>query len=183
MAETLHINQLILLKNKEMKKLFFVPLLLTLLLSISCKKKECEVTPQPVAPVAPVVYEPTSMNLEVGDNIQYTGDVAFQAGVGQEINLTLKNIGQFPVTAMGHNVVVLVPGTNVTFFAQTAAGASAPEYMPAVLYSSVLAHTNMLGPDESQSITFTLNTPGVYDFTCSFPGHYGTSHGTITVSN
>jgi azurin len=38
----------------------------------------------------------------------------------------------------------------------------------------------VLGPGESETITFKLDAAGEYNFICSFPGHYALMKGVIT---
>jgi azurin len=47
----------------------------------------------------------------------------------------------------------------------------------------VLAHTKLLGPGESETVTFNAPfIPGEYPFFCSFPGHYSQgTKGVMTV--
>ena len=54
--------------------------------------------------------------------------------------------------------------------------------LPEAKKSEVVAHTKMLGPKESDSITLKFSEPGVYEFICTFPGHFQLGmKGTITV--
>jgi len=47
-----------------------------------------------------------------GDTMQF--DVtAFEAKAGEEITVTFKNGGNLPKTAMGHNLVILKPGSDL----------------------------------------------------------------------
>jgi azurin len=80
---------------------------------------------------------------------------------------------------MSHNVVILQQGTDVQKFGEAAVPAAATGHIPPTMTDDVIAHTKLLGPGESDKITFTLPDPGVYDFICSFPGHFGTMHGKI----
>jgi azurin len=82
---------------------------------------------------------------------------------------------------MGHNVVILTPGTDHAEFGGEAFKAKAEDYIPATFASSIVAHTKLLGPGESDTITFKFDAPGVYTYVCSFPGHWGTMTGTIVV--
>jgi azurin len=120
------------------------------------------------------------------DDIVLTGDdqmkfdkTLFKVKAGQEIKLKLTNIGKLPAAAMSHNVVILKPGTDVQAFGEAAVTAKDSEHIPQNMLSDVIAHTKMLGPGASDQISFKLPEPGVYDFICSFPGHFGTMHGKI----
>lgn len=119
-----------------------------------------------------------TIQIEGLDNMKYDRDL-FKVKAGQTITLTLKNTGKQPKEAMSHNVVVLQQGTDVQAFGEAAVPAAATEHIPASMKSDVIAHTKLLGPGESDTITFTLTDPGVYDFVCTFPGHFGTMKGKI----
>lgn len=122
-----------------------------------------------------------SNTVEVTANDQMKFDLSeIKVKAGEQVTLTLKNAGTMPKEAMGHNLVVLTPGTNVEEFAQTAMNAKANDYIPESLSSSIVAHTKLLGPNESDTITFTLEK-GEYEFICSFPGHYASMRGKIIV--
>ncbi|HLV38890.1 plastocyanin/azurin family copper-binding protein [Xanthomarina sp.] len=165
-----------------MKKLFLVAAVIFL---VACSSDNDTTTPLveivPELPEEPEVPEPISIALEGHDNMTYVGNTAIQVSVGQEITLTLTNVGQLPKESMGHNLVVLIPGTDLADFAGAAFGAKADDYIPASFATSIVTHTNLLGPGESDTKTFQINTPGTYDFVCSFPGHWGTMKGTFTV--
>ena len=50
----------------------------------------------------------------------------------------------------------------------------------------VIAHTKVLGPGESDSVTFSvkkLTATDSYTFFCSFPGHSGIMKGTLKLVN
>jgi azurin len=97
----------------------------------------------------------------------------FEVKPGQKVTVTLTSIGELPKEAMAHNWVLLEKGTDAAKLA--AAGADHPEtdYIPADQATHVLFKTKMLGPDDSDSITFTAPTdPGPYDYICTFPDHY-----------
>ena len=108
----------------------------------------------------------------------------FKATEGQTIKLTFKNVGKLPKAAMGHNVVVLVKDTDVMAFAGKAmAGGPTNDYLPQDKESKdkILANTKLLGPGESESITFTAPAPGEYDYICTFPGHVAVMKGKMTI--
>lgn len=105
------------------------------------------------------------------------GELRVKAGA--TVELTLNHTGQLPKTAMGHNVVILKPGTDIATFAQSAAAASENEYIPEG--DDVIVHTALIGGGESTSITFEAPAAGTYDFICSFPGHYALMQGKFIV--
>ena len=108
----------------------------------------------------------------------------FEAKAGSKVKITLKNIGQVPKIAMGHNLVVLKKGVTAIAFGQKAlgAGANATNALPASLMGDVIAATKLLGPAESDTIEFTApKEPGSYEYVCTFPGHFALMRGTMTV--
>jgi azurin len=108
----------------------------------------------------------------------------FEAKAGAKVKLTLKNIGQVPKIAMGHNLVVLKKGITAIAFGQKAlgAGASPTNPLPEALKGDVIAATKLLGPAESDTIEFTApKEAGSYEYVCTFPGHFALMRGTMTV--
>jgi azurin len=116
--------------------------------------------------------------LTANDRLQYS-DTLFKIKAGQVVTLKLTNIGKMPKNSMGHNFVLLNTGTDITNFAGEAMKAMQSDYIPASLKTAVIAHTKLVGPGESDEITFTIKDKGYYDFICSFPGHYGSMRGKI----
>jgi azurin len=122
----------------------------------------------------------TVLNLEANDQMKYNL-TELKATAGQPIKLTLKHTGKFPITAMGHNVVILKQGTDVDAFAAKALEAKDNQYIPKSEEGSIVAHTKLLGGGEEDTITFTVAEKGTYTFICSFPGHYTLMKGTLVV--
>lgn len=117
---------------------------------------------------------PKAVELHVDDKIKF--DVgAFDAKPGQKITVTFKNVGNTPKFSMGHNFVLLdksVTEQNVTKFLDAASTEASHDYVPPNA-KEVLAHSKLLGPGETDVITFTAPfVPGDYLYLCSFPGHY-----------
>jgi len=82
----------------------------------------------------------------------------FSVKAGAKVELTFKNIGKLPKLAMGHNLVILKEGV------------------------SPLKFGKLLGPGESEKLTFTApKQEGLYQFLCSFPGHYAIMRGVMVV--
>ncbi|MEJ7559726.1 MAG: azurin [Pedobacter sp.] len=122
----------------------------------------------------------TVLNLEATDQMKFNL-TELKATAGQPIKLTLKHTGKFPITAMGHNVVILKPGTDVEQFSLKALEAKDNQYIPKSEAASIIAHTKLLGGGEEDTITFTIPEKGTYTFICSFPGHYTMMKGTLIV--
>jgi azurin len=102
--------------------------------------------------------------------------------VGQKISVTLTNAGKLPKVAMAHNIVFLKAGTDFSAFAMAAMTHQAENYLPPDQADKVIASCKLLGPGESDTITFTAPAAGTYDYICTFPGHaLAGMHGTLTV--
>ncbi|MGN6249611.1 MAG: plastocyanin/azurin family copper-binding protein [Ginsengibacter sp.] len=178
-----------------MKKLFFVPAVAAMFFLASCGGNNSsdenttateDTTTTSTATEAPGADIPGIDTVQVTDHIQLTGDdnmrydkTLFKVKAGQKVTLDFKNIGKQPAAAMSHNVVILQQGTDVQKFGEAAIPAASTGHIPPSMTDDVIAHTKLLGPGEKDEITFTLPDPGVYDFICSFPGHFGTMNGKI----
>ncbi|MHA4895999.1 azurin [Pedobacter sp. PWIIR3] len=130
--------------------------------------------------VVPEAAKETVLTLEANDQMKYNLS-ELKAVAGQPIKLTLKHTGKFPITAMGHNVVVLKPGTDVDAFASKALQAKDTQYIPKSEEGSIIAHTKLVGGGEEDTITFTITEKGTYTYICSFPGHYTMMKGILVV--
>jgi azurin len=124
-----------------------------------------------VAPEAP----PKEVTIQADDKMRY--DVtAFDASPGQKVSVTIKNVGTTPKFSMGHNFVLLdrtINTANVqSAFLDNASTEASHDYVPSAA-KEVLAHSKLLGPGESDVVTFNAPyIPGDYLYLCSFPGHY-----------
>ncbi len=117
-----------------------------------------------------------------GDDTMKFSVTTIAAKAGERLTVKLTNKGTMPKLAMGHNFVLLAKGTDLAAFTAEAVTAGATEYVPAKFKAQVLASTKITGPGESAEVTFTAPTaPGVYQFICSFPGHYAMMKGTLEV--
>lgn len=175
--------------SKKMKRLFLVPLMASAVLIAACgggqQKEESTDTNEVATDQAPDLNVPgldtvaisNEWALEGNDLMQYDKKL-LHVKAGQPVKLTFKNAGEMPKESMGHNVVILQPGTDLPAFGGEAIKAVDAEYIPATFASSIIAHTKLLGPGETDVIEFTLEK-GVYPYVCSFPGHYGVMQGKI----
>jgi azurin len=119
--------------------------------------------------------------IHCGDQMKY--DVTtIDAAPGEKITITLTNNGTLPKAAMAHNWVLLKAGTDVSGFAAAGMTHAESGYMPPEMAGSVIASTKLLGPGETDTVTFAAPAAGVYDFICTFPGHaLAGMRGTLTV--
>lgn len=162
---------------------------LCLLLSVAafatgCAKKETTAASSPApAAAAPAASAPTTttaaapaagvrtITVEANDAMKFSV-TKIEAAPGEQLKIILKNAGSLPKEAMGHNLVVLKAGTDANAFCAAAVAAKATEYIPAAQADKVVAHTKLLGPKQSDEITFKVpSEPGDYPYVCSFPAH------------
>jgi len=99
---------------------------------------------------------------------------------GKLVRLTLKHIGKLDVQLMGHNFVLLKNNVDIIEFANKAAMASKNQYIP-VESDEVIVYTDMIGGGQETTIEFLPPDVGVYNFICSFPGHYAMMKGKFIV--
>ena len=118
--------------------------------------------------------------LEGTDEMTYNTN-EIRVKVGRKVKLTLTHTGSMPKTAMGHNFVLLKPGTDLADFAGKASAAADSDYIPADAADSIVANTKTVGGGESVTIEFDAPAAGTYDFICSFPGHYAIMQGKFIV--
>ena len=110
---------------------------------------------------------------------------SINAEKGKSYKITLKNVGTLPKAAMGHNMVILNPGTDALKFGTeliTKHGATLQnEWKPVKAGKQVFAQTKMLGPNEEETLKVKFDKSGVYHFLCTFPGHFAQMRGIINV--
>lgn len=122
--------------------------------------------------------------LITGNDTMQFSTKEFSVTAGEKVELEFKNIGKLPKIAMGHNLVILKEGVSALAFGSKVlqAGGNATNALPESVKDEVLAHTKLLGPGESETITFDApEKPGFYQFVCTFPGHYAMMRGIMTV--
>lgn len=114
---------------------------------------------------------PKTVEITADDKMKFS-IATIEVAPGQKISVTLKNTGTSPKASMGHDFLVLKKGVNMMSFLDAGAMDAAHEYVAPAMEKDVLARTKLLGPGESDTVTFTAPyVPGDYDFICSFPGH------------
>ena len=98
---------------------------------------------------------------------------------GSKVKLTFNNTDDMP-----HNFLLIAQNKeDEVGIAASKLGLDGAtlDYVPKT--EDVIAHTNLLAPNEIESIYFTAPlVPGPYPFLCTFPGHYLTMRGILTVT-
>jgi azurin len=136
----------------------------------------------PSAPAAAAKSAGGARLIEITANDQMKFSLAtIEAKNGEELKVKLTNIGTLPKEAMGHNWVLLKPGTDPMAFGMASATAKDTDYIAPSMKDKVVAHTKILGPKQSEEVTFKVPGPGEYPFICSFPGHVALMKGILTV--
>jgi azurin len=120
----------------------------------------------PKAAAAPRVIEVTA-----NDTMKFNVTL-IEAKAGETIKIVFTNNGTLPKEAMGHNLVVLKPGTDGAAFSAAAMAAKATDYIPDSMKAQVVATTALLGPKKSDEIILKDLAVGEYPFVCSFPAHF-----------
>ena len=125
---------------------------------------------------------PRVITINGSDAMKYSL-TAITAKPGEKLTVKVVSQGQMPKVAMAHNFVLLAAKTDATAFTTAAASARATDFVPAAMKDKVLASTKLAGPGETVEVTFDApKTPGVYEFVCTFPGHFlAGMKGTLTV--
>lgn len=164
-----------------------VAILCIALIALNCggeqKKTEYPEKPLKLKTETPAVTTDANLaNLVISGNDGMQFDKKeLRVKAGQNVKLTLRHTGRMNVNVMGHNVVILNKGVNLNAFGAKAAGAKATNYIPENSDSDIIAYTKLIGGGETTAIEFKAPEPGVYDFICSFPGHYALMKGKFIV--
>jgi azurin len=135
-----------------------------------------------LASLSAFAQEEVKLEVTSNDMMQYDKK-ALEVTTGQKVTITLKHVGKLPKAAMGHNIVILKPGTVVPTFAMKGMTAPANGYIPQDEESkkTMVAHSETIGGGESSTFTFTAPEPGAYPYVCTFPGHFALMQGVLTV--
>ena len=96
----------------------------------------------------------------------------FNVKAGQPVKLTFTNKAAVPLP---HNVVVGKAGSKDALMAasmkiMTDPNGMAKGYVPDDC-PDIIAHTKLVQPGQSETITFVCPAPGDYPYMCMFPGH------------
>ena len=183
----------IVLKQEEMRYKIIVAL--GLLFLVSCGKDQQPNTPQSTSKETKLettknkTEDKTNVVLDAKGvaNVTITSNDGMRFDVrkinvssGQKVRVTLTHTGKLDKRIMGHNVVFLTNGVKPSAFAVKAAAARDNDYIPKGT-TEVIAHTKMIGGGESTVVEFIAPEKGVYNYICSFPGHFAMMKGKLIV--
>ncbi|WP_303319218.1 azurin [Flavivirga abyssicola] len=115
-----------------------------------------------------------------GNDLMQFDKTEIRVKAGEKIKLTLRHKGKLDINVMGHNFVLLKKGVDLAGFAVKAATAKDNQYIPKKT-KDVIAYTSLIGAGQTTSVEFIAPEAGVYDYICSFPGHYGMMKGKFIV--
>ena len=166
-----------------MKKVIFGVMVLAGFLTACGGEEKTAPTEEATVPTEAAVEVPAvaEIVIEANDQMKYNLD-RIDVKEGQTVRLTLKNVGVLPKEAMGHNWVLVKPGTDKEAFATAAIASKETDYIPAGFVENIIVHTSLTGGGEEVSIEFPAPAKGFYSFFCSFPGHYASMKGTFYVN-
>jgi azurin len=125
-----------------------------------------------VVSASPALWADAEKTVQIQANDMMKFDVtSIDAAPGEKITVTLTNVGKLPKVAMAHNFVLLKVGTDVAAYAAAAMTHQTEGFMPPEMADRVIVASKMLGPGETDTVTFIAPAVGTYDYICSFPGH------------
>jgi azurin len=125
---------------------------------------------------------PKVVEITVDDFMKFNV-TSFDAKPGQSVTVGLKNVDELPKEAIAHNWILLAKEADAPRFIEAGIPHPETDYVAFEQSFYVLAKIRMLGPGESDSVTFTAPLePGPYNYVCTFPEHYaGGMKGVMTV--
>jgi azurin len=136
------------------------------------------------------LMSPVAFAGECDISIEATASMAFSTKeiiinkTCKEVNLTLKNAGNMPKAAMGHNLVITKKADMQALLTEGNAAGLSKNFVKDN-DDRVIAHTAVLGGGESATIKFKtdkLNAKDAFAFFCSFPGHSAVMNGVVKVN-
>jgi uncharacterized cupredoxin-like copper-binding protein len=102
-----------------------------------------------------------------------------QVKAGAKVKLVFNNNDD-----MQHNIVITLPGAaNETGEKAMKLGLKGPDMQYVPNSNKVLVHSNILEPGQTETLYFVApSAPGVYQFVCTYPGHYAAMQGVLRVT-
>jgi azurin len=126
------------------------------------------------APVAARDDLPVKKIEVTGNDLMKFNIEKMEAQARQKVEVTLKNIGTMPKQSMGHNWALLALNVDAGGLLEAGFASAGNDYIVPERENEVIVRTKILGPGESETVTFTApSEPGSYQYVCTFPGHFG----------
>lgn len=116
--------------------------------------------------------------LESTDRTRFNTD-EIRVPEGSTVRLTLVHTGRKSIRRMGHNFVLVTPGTDIKDLTKKANRSSYEDHKPKG--DSVIAYTKLIGGGESVTIEFKAPKKGEYPFLCTYNKHYRRMKGIFIV--
>lgn len=124
---------------------------------------------------APAEKQAVALSIEPkGEELKYAVE-KLEAPANSKITLTLKNVS----SANKHNWVLTKPGQADAVAAEGIGAGEAANYIKDG--PNIIAHTKLVNPGASDSVTFDAPAAGDYPFVCTFPGHNVLMKGVLTI--
>ncbi|WP_340111817.1 plastocyanin/azurin family copper-binding protein [Maribellus mangrovi] len=118
------------------------------------------------------IWAQREIKIEGHDNLRFTVET-IKASPGEKLKITLKTVSNMDKSQMAHNWVLLKQGTDALNFVTKGLQHAKNDYIDPSLESKIIAHTDMLGGGETDSIVITVpETKGTYEYICTFRAHY-----------
>lgn len=124
-----------------------------------------------------------SVTVDSTDAMQYDTDAIVVDKSCKEFTVNLTHSGKLAENVMGHNWV-LSKSEDMQGIATDGMQAGLDNDYVKPGDTRVIAHTEIIGGGQKTSVTFPvskLDPKTVYAFFCSFPGHWATMRGTLSV--
>ena len=136
--------------------------------------------------LSPAAFAKTcAVAIEGNDQMKFNLPTIKLAADCTQVTVTLKHTGKMAANVMGHNWV-LAKTADVQAVAADGIPAGVDKAYIKPGDTRVIAHTKVLGPGETDSVSFAvgkLSATEAYTFFCSFPGHSGIMKGTLKLVN
>ena len=134
---------------------------------------------------APAMAAGCEAVVESNDAMQFNVKTLSVPAACKTFSVTLKHVGKLPKTAMGHNLVLTVPGDVAAVATDGIAAGVANDYVKPQ-DTRVIAHSKLIGGGESTQVDIPvakLKAGTDYSYFCSFPGHNSIMKGTLKLGS
>ena len=140
-------------------------------------------TAEKTAEAAPAASGDCKVTIDSDDAMKYDPKEITVPSSCKQFSITLKHNGKMPAAAMGHNVVIAKTADKDGVLADGAAAKIENNFVKPN-DERVVAHTKLIGGGQEDTLTFDVSKLAageVYEYFCSFPGHYAMMNGKLTV--